>query len=196
MATETAWFVVVVVGAAAIVLVGSAVLHHRSPQLRSVVTAHGLAVGAVVAALLVLGLLLRWSAFATADVGVVETLAQSRSTGLTQVMSVVTTVGDVVPTLVIASAFAMAWHLSTKEVARPLVLPFIVLVEVGVQFAFGALLHDPTVATLRPDLALGGAGPVPSGSMARLLAVFLAAALLWSERDALTARRIGVTGAV
>ncbi|HWT32976.1 MAG TPA: phosphatase PAP2 family protein [Microbacterium sp.] len=50
------------------------------------------------------------------------------------------------------------------------------------------------IAEVRPGLALGGAGPIPSGSISRLYVVFVLGAALWTRYSSRTAAGFLLTG--
>lgn len=196
MGTELAWFSAVLLGGAAVL---AAERWTRSLEPKGARRPAGRTLGGwaiTVGALLLLAVLLRIRAFAELDAHMVATLAGSRSDGLVSVFTAVTTMGDVTPTLLIATALAMAWFLSTGEVRRPIVLPVIVIVELAVQLVIAKGLDVPTLAAIRPGVVIGGAGPIPSGSVARLFSVFLVAAFLWRSRSVSSSRRLVVIGCV
>lgn len=147
-----------------------------------------------VAGLLVLALLWRVEAIASADGSVVARMAQERGSTLTAIMSVVTTMGDVVPSFVISAVLALLIYLQGRHRLLAWVPPLLVLGSLAVQFSLGALFHDVTIAQVQASVPLGGTGTIPSGSVTRLLSVFLVAAVLWGAHNVRGAQRLAALG--
>jgi undecaprenyl-diphosphatase len=147
-------------------------------------------------ALIVLSVLLRFHWYAELDSHAIDLLARVRSAGLVSAFGIVTTMGDVVPCLLIATGLAMVFFRVTGDLVRSLVLPTVVLIQVLVQVALGKIFHDLTLDSIRPDLVIGGVGPIPSGSVSRLFSIFLVASLLWSGYSAITASRLAIVGSL
>lgn len=194
MLSHFVWFLIVVGGALAVS--GSAWLARRAtPATGSPVSVRSSATTfAIVAiALLILGAVWRVHAIAKADAHVVDRLVHDRGSTLTKIMSVVTTTGDLVPSMAIAGVIALYFYLRTRRFTA-WVLPLVVFVEVLLQAGFLDAFHDPTIAHVMPGITVGGSDGIPSGSMARLMAVFLLAAVLWRAHDAKVARRFSELG--
>lgn len=145
-------------------------------------------------ALFVLALLWRVRAIASADGSVVAEMAHQRTATMNVIMSVVTTVGDVVPIFAISAVLALLIHLQGRHRLLAWTLPLLVMVELVVQISFGKVLDDVTIAQVEPGTPLGGFGTIPSGSVARLLSVFLVAAVLWGDHSVRGAQRLTALG--
>lgn len=197
MGSQLGWFFVVLGAGAALVAAGAWAVrlepNSRCGMRLARVAGHWVI---ALAALCLLILLLKVHAYNSADARLVALLAETRSSGLISVFSFVTTMGDVVPTLLIATALAMALYWRTGGWGRALVLPLVILVEVGLQFSIAQLFNPPVLANIDPVLSVGGAGPIPSGSVARLFATFFIAAYLWHDHDSSVGRRLRLTGAI
>ncbi|MGI8867715.1 MAG: phosphatase PAP2 family protein [Mycobacteriales bacterium] len=146
-------------------------------------------------ALLAIAFLWRSRAVAKADGSVVKALARSRGQSLNSVMTVVTTIGDTVPSYLIVGVLGALIFMQGRHRVLVWVLPIAVFVELMIQFAFGHIFHDVTISAVYPHLSLGGAGTIPSGSISRLTVIFLIAARLWATYDPRGARRVLGLGA-
>lgn len=154
-----------------------------------------LAVGVVL--LVAVAVILRVRAFAEADGRIVEQLADARSAGLDDVFSLVTRIGDMVPTYTIAASLAIGLMVSTRRVLSPMLLILLVPVELGLQFFLADhVFQGLTIDDVEPLVPLGGAGSNPSGATARLLSVFLVAAALCRPAHRFAAKVFVVTGAI
>jgi hypothetical protein len=103
--------------------------------------------------------------------------------------------GDLIPSFTIATVLAILLFRRSQSLTAWL-LPVVVLAEVTIQSAWLDTFHDFTIAQVFPFITIGGTDGIPSGSMARLLSVFVLAAVLWGPHDARAARRIIDIGAV
>ena len=135
-------------------------------------------VGGCVAALLVLALVWHSQGIAKIDGDVLAKLVGDRNASLNSIFSAVTTMGDTVPSFLLASLLAIAYYQRTGR-ARGFVLELMVLVQLVIQNSMPALFHDVTLTVLDPSVPIGGSGTIPSGSVSRLLSIFLVAATLW-----------------
>jgi membrane-associated phospholipid phosphatase len=145
------------------------------------VTAAGAAV-----VLLVLALLYDVRTLASADAHVVVRLFADRGSTTDGVMSVVTTMGDVAPTFVLAGALAAVTYQHTGRWMAWL-LPLSILVEVVVQSAILRVVDSYTFSELMPGLTIGHGDGIPSGGVARLFCVLVLASMLWQPYNAATA---------
>jgi undecaprenyl-diphosphatase len=197
MGSNLAWFLVIV-GTAVAILAAEALTRRLLPAPESRRRGRAaLAVGgAVLGVLVVLCLLLRIEGYTAADAHIVKLLSETRSAGLVDAFTIITTMGDVVPCLMIATALGVVLYLASGDRVLPLLLPVVVLVEVALQFLFDKVFADPTVNAVRSDLVVGGAGPIPSGSTARLFAIFLVAGLLWAPYSTRAQSRLVATGSL
>jgi hypothetical protein len=155
-------------------------------------------VGAVVAAavLLLVAVLYQSHAVAVPDGHLIDRIAASPGSPLAQVMTYVTLLGDSVSSLVIASALALITYRQGRHTYACAILPVLVLAELYIQLGMWKVFDDATIGTLHPLVPIGGPGQIPSGSVARLLSVFLVASLLWSAYDVRGARRVATLGGV
>lgn len=145
-----------------------------------------LAAVVLVVVLVALCVLVRLRAYDRLDAGVVGELALARSPGLVAIFTVVTTIGDVVPSLLLATVVGIALFARERRLDVALILPVAMAVQLLLQELLGHLA-GVDIAEVRPALALGGAGPIPSGSIARLYVVFVLGAVLWTRHSARTA---------
>jgi membrane-associated phospholipid phosphatase len=149
-----------------------------------------------VAFLLLLGLLYRSHAIAKFDGRLPVKLVHDRGAAVTQIMSVATTTGDLIPSFAIAGVFALVFYQRTR-LWQAWLLPLDILVQIAIQAAVINTMKDYSVARVWPGITIGGTdGGVPSGSMARLLSVFLLTAILWRPHNARIARRFTEIGLV
>jgi membrane-associated phospholipid phosphatase len=139
--------------------------------------------GIAAVSLLALGLLYRLRPVAVADAHVISYLSRDRGHVLDSIMLVVTTMGDVVPSFTIAGILALVVFRRTGRAVAWL-LPAVILVELLVQSAMLHAVNSYTVGRIYADLPLGGSDGIPSGSTARLLSVFVLAAMLLLPRSA------------
>lgn len=144
-------------------------------------------VGGCLVALLALAIGWRVRAIAQVDGDVVANLVADRSAALNDVFTVVTTMGDVVPSFLIASLLAVAYYQQTGR-ARGFVLQLLVLVQLLIQTSMTSSFNDITLMDLHPSVPLGGSGAIPSGSVSRLLSLVLVAATLWKGHSPRSAR--------
>jgi membrane-associated phospholipid phosphatase len=135
-------------------------------------------VGGCVVLLLALALAWRVTAFAEVDADVVARLALGRNDSLNSFFLLITCIGDVVPCFLIASLLAVAYYQRTGRF-RGFILQVLILVQLLVQTAMTVTFHDITMTDLYFSVPLGGSGTIPSGSVSRLLSLFLVAATLW-----------------
>jgi hypothetical protein len=138
------------------------------------------ALAALALAVLLAGLaaLYRIEAVADADGGAVKVLSGGRGEVLVQVCRVITTMGDAVPSLTLAGVLAL-WLLRVRGTGYwALLLPVVVLVELLLQFAYAHAFDPLTLADVSPATVVDGSGSIPSGSVARLLSLFLVAAMI------------------
>ena len=143
--------------------------------------------------LIALVLLVRLRVYDRLDASVVTTLAAARTPGLVAIFTAVTTVGDVVPSLLAATIVGMALFARSRRVWEALILPIAIVVQLVCQDQLGHLA-GVTVAQVDPGLSVGGAGPIPSGSMSRLFVVFILGAALWQRHSARAAAGFLLTG--
>lgn len=175
MTSAIAWFAILTATAVAIVSCHDAVLRLGASHVR-LKGVPLLWCAAVVSLSLtaVLCVLLRIHAYASLDAKIVDSLARERSDALTTIFKLVTTLGDLVPSLLLAFLVGMGLWL-TQRVSRRIVvaIPTVVLIEIALQFLLIRLFRDPTIGQLEPHLSLGAAGAAPSGATARLLILSL-----------------------
>jgi membrane-associated phospholipid phosphatase len=194
--THLWWFVVVLGGALAVVgAVWLAQAGTPPSGSASAPRSSGLVVLGCAAALVVLALLYRVHGIANLDSRIVSKLVPDRNAALNGFITTLTTMGDLVPSYLIAGVLAILIFRRTARWTAWL-LPVVVLVQVAIQSAFLNTFNDLTMAQLAPGIVLGGSDGIPSGSMARLLSLFLLAALLWRPTGAIAARRLVDLGAV
>lgn len=156
-----------------------------------------LPLGAAVAALLIVGLMLKVGWIAERDASIVAELASGRSAGLDDLVSLITRMGDVVFSYLVAGALTIGLALGGRRPVSALVLPLVVVVELAIQFLLADhLLVGFTVDEIRPNVPVGGAGSHPSGATARLFALFLVAAMMCRSTNPRAARALLVTGTV
>jgi membrane-associated phospholipid phosphatase len=139
--------------------------------------------GVVASALLlaVLALVYRVEAIADLDGRAVKVLSGGRGEVLVQVCRVVTTMGDSVPSLTLAGVLAV-WLLRVPGTGYwPLLLPVLVLVELLLQFGYAHAFGPLTLADVSAGTVIDGSGSIPSGSVARLLSLFLVAGMIRSR---------------
>lgn len=141
-------------------------------------------------------LLLRIPQFAELDATVVRNMTDDRSAGLVSLFTTVTTMGDVVPCYVIACSLALWYYLTVAKSPLVLILPLVIIVEIGIQFAMAHAFGDPSLSTVRAGINIGGSGPLPSGSTARLFSVFTIASAMWATTESNVSPRILATGGV
>lgn len=185
MGTHTAWFLVVFASSFAVAgacwLAALAVDAVDADDARAAGQGWRLRLGILGGCLLVLlALAFAWRVHAVAeiDANVVANLVGNRNAALDGIFTVVTTIGDVVPSFLLASLLAIAYYQQTGRF-RGFVLELLVLVQLLIQTAMTVLFNDITLTDLDPSIPLGGSGTIPSGSVSRLLSLFLVAATLW-----------------
>jgi hypothetical protein len=181
--TAFVWFLIVLVSALA-VSGAVALAQIAAPGLGSTVrwrTSLAVLAGAAV------GLVGRVHAIADADARVVVKLVHARSSTLNTVVSVVTTVGDLVPSFALAGVLALLLYRRTGQLTA-WVLPVVVLVEVAIQSEFLDIMHDPTMARLAVGATIGRSDGMPSGSVSRLFSLSLIAAILWRRHSSKISR--------
>lgn len=188
------WFLVVSLGAAAVVGSIELTTNWESERTRAYRATAVTILGSVVG-LVLLALVWKIRRVADLDASVINLLAAKRSHGVTEVMNSVTTIGDPIPSFTIAAVLALVIYQQGRHRILPLLLPLAVVVELFVQILITDIFHDVTIAQLRSGLPLGGAGTIPSGSVARLFSMFSIAALLWGPLGA-RSRRVMTIGAV
>ena len=182
MGTHATWFLVVL--ASSLAVLGSCRLAAHAEKTGTAEPARsgrrvllGVVGGALVA-LLALALAWRVHGIAQIDGSVVAHLVADRNPSLDTSFTVITTLGDVVPSFLIASLLAVVYFQQTGSI-RGIVLELMVLVQLLIQTAMTDLFHDITLTDLDPSIPLGGSGTIPSGSVSRLLSLLLVAATLW-----------------
>lgn len=137
-----------------------------------------LAAGAAAVLLAGVAALYRVEAVAEVDGHGVKLLSAGRGPVLVEVCRVITTMGDAVPSLTIAGVLAL-WLLRVPGTGYwPLLLPVVVFAELLLQFGYAAVFGPLTLADVSPGTVVDGSGSIPSGSVARLLSVFLVAAMI------------------
>lgn len=175
------WFLVVSLGATAVVASIDLPTRWESERTKAY-RAGAVAILGSVVGLVLLALVWKVRRVADLDASVVTLLATKRSHGVTAVMNVVTTIGDPIPSFTIAAVLAIMIYQRGRHRILPLLLPLAVVIELFVQILITDIFHDVTIAQLRSGLPLGGAGTIPSGSVARLFCIFSIAAQLWVPR--------------
>jgi membrane-associated phospholipid phosphatase len=158
--------------------------------------ARGLAIVGSCALLLVLALLLKVEAIARADGSVIRVLSHSRGDTLAKIMTILTTLGDAIPSFTIATMLAV---IIFRQGAHPFawaLLPVVVLAELLVQVGMTNAFGDLTIGDVAASIPVGNPGILPSGSVARLTSIFLVAALLWHGTNRLQSRTIVTIGGV
>lgn len=155
-------------------------------------------VGAAISAavLLLIAVVYQARSLAVPDGHVVERIAASPDAPIAHLMTFVTLLGDSVPSLVIASGLAVIIFRQGRHTYMCAILPILVLAELYIQLGMWKVFDDATIGTLHPLVPIGAPGQIPSGSVARLLSIFLVASLLWSAYDVRGARRIATLGGV
>lgn len=175
------WFVVVSLGAAGVVASVAVTTNYVSERMKTyragALTILGSAIG-----LLVLAVVWKIRKIAELDGYVIALIAAKRSHGVTAVMNIVTTMGDAIPSFTIAAVLAVIVYLRGHYRGLAVLIPLAVVIELFAQLLITDVFHDVTIAAVHPGLPLGGAGTIPSGSVARLFSIFLIAAHLWGPR--------------
>ncbi len=129
--------------------------------------------------LVVIGVLYQVQAVSKLDGRFVEQLADARSDALVSALRVVTTLGDVVPSYTLAAVLAI-WLIQQRGSGLwPLLLPALLLLELALQFGYNKIFPVDTLEVVLPDVPIDGAGSIPSGSVARLLTIFVVACLIY-----------------
>ncbi len=154
-------------------------------------------IAAAVLAMAAIAIALRVDAVAEADGRIVEKLAEARAPGLDDVFSLVTRMGDVIPSYTIAAALAIALMVSTRRLLTPWLLILVVVIEIALQFLLADhVFENVTIDVVEPMVPLDGAGSNPSGATARLFTLFLVAAAICRPDHQRAARAFLVAGAV
>lgn len=143
-----------------------------------------------------LSLLYRVESIAKLDAEVIQGMCTSRNERLVQLMSYLTTMGDVVPSFTVATILAVLVLRQGVHRFAWVLLPLTVFVQTVIQFGVTKAFDDKTIADFYPDVVIGGAGTIPSGSVARLASIFLIAAFLWHARDERGSRNLVTLGGV
>lgn len=156
----------------------------------------GLALLGSAVLLALLATLLLSGPVARADGSVIRALSHSRTGTLDAVMSVLTVVGDSVPSFTIAGGLAVVIYRNGVHPYACWVLPLAVLAELLAQFAVGRVFDDLTIADVAADLTAGHHGSLPSGSVARLFLIFMISARLWHATNPRQSRNIVTIGGV
>jgi membrane-associated phospholipid phosphatase len=190
MAALTLWTVVILLATVGISMTMALGLGSWSGGLLSQIPMRVAVLCAAAVALILLGGLWRVRPIANADATVVEKLANSRGDELVMLMKAFTTIGDAIPSLVIAGMLALLVHQQGHHRILCFALPLLVLVELLFQNGMGSVFHDFTIGRLSPGTPEGGIGTIPSGSVARLSSLFLAAACMWWSTDERGGRRL------
>jgi PAP2 superfamily len=151
---------------------------------------------ACVVVLLLLSLAYQSDSVASPDGKAVAHVAAAPGSGIAKLMGYVTLLGDSVPSLLIAAVLALALYRRGVPSYLCALLPILVLLELYAQLAMWKVFDDATIGSLHAGVPIGGVGQIPSGSVARLLSVFLVAAMLLHARDARWAARLVTLGAV
>lgn len=151
---------------------------------------------ACVVVLLLLALAYQSETLAKPDAKAVTHVAAAPGSALANVMGYVTLLGDTVPSILIATVLALVLYRRGVQWYLCAVLPVLVLVELYVQLGMWKVFDDTTIGSLHPEIPIGGTGEIPSGSVTRLLAVLLVAAMLLHARDARWSARLVTLGVV
>jgi membrane-associated phospholipid phosphatase len=146
--------------------------------------------------LLVLALLLKVEPLARADGSVVRALSHSRGVTLVKIMTVLTTLGDAIPSFTIATLLAVVIYRQGAYRLACGLLPLVVLAELLIQVGMTNTFGDLTIADVAASIPSGNPGILPSGSVARLTSIFLVAALLWHTTHRLQSRTVVTIGGV
>ena len=154
----------------------------------------GLVASAV--ALLAFALVLKLEAVARADGSVVRLLSHSRGDTLVKIMTILTTLGDAIPSFTLATMLAVIVYRQGRHPLAWALLPVVVLAELLVQVGMTNTFGDLTIATSLRRIPSGNPGILPSGSVARLSSIFLVAALLWRSHSPLQSRTVVTIGGV
>ncbi len=153
-------------------------------SLKSPVLQAALAIVLVVA----LALISRIEVLAKADASVVRRLAEVREPTLVNIFTYVTTMGDVVPSLLIAVVLAVTFYIRTDLLVGWL-LPVLVMVQIAIQLSLSSALDPTTIGDIHPEVVVnGGVGSIPSGGVARLFTILVVAGMLWARHNASLAR--------
>lgn len=158
--------------------------------------ARAIALAGAVLALLVLALLLKAEPVARADGTVIRVLSHSRGATLEKVMTILTTLGDAIPSFIIATMLAVIIYRQGLHRFAWALLPVVVLAELLVQVGMTNAFGDLTIGDVFASVPSGRPGILPSGSVARLTSIFLVAALLWRARSTAQSRLLVTIGGV
>lgn len=195
MIVSLAWFAVLVITSIAVIGAAELASEQNLPWKRRNIRGRFVIAAIAAVALVTIALLWRVHSIASGDAKIIRELSKSRGKSFTSVMQIVTTMGDAMPSMLIASVVALIIYRHQKQKLAVL-LPLAVLAEILVQIVMTKSFHDITIHQIDPSLVLGGTGTIPSGSVARLLSVFLLASHLWRPSDGRASRRIATTGTV
>lgn len=181
MSSYLTWFGAIL-AAAALIVVATGLPRRLLPgEPRQVRGGLVLIVCAILAAVLVgLCALVRLRIYDRFDAAVVGELAHIRSRTLVTIFTVLTTMGDVIPSFLVATIIGFALLIRSRRIDVALLLPVMVVVEVLIQNLLGRVAGT-TISTLQPGLSVGGAGPIPSGSVSRLYLLFMLGCVLWAR---------------
>lgn len=144
--------------------------------------------------LLLLAVLLRVGPIARADGSAVRMLSHSRGETLVKIMSILTTLGDSIPSFTIAAVLAVILYRQNAHPVLCWALPVMVLIEVLAQVGIGKVFDDLTISDVTSNVVSGDYGYLPSGSVARLTSIFLIAARLWYSTNRRQSRTIVTFG--
>lgn len=158
--------------------------------------ARGIALVSAVAALLVLALVLKVEPVARADGAVIRVLSHSRGATLEKIMTILTTLGDAIPSFTIAMMLAVIIYRQGRHPFAWALLPLVVIAELLVQIGMTNTFGDLTIADVAASVPSGNPGILPSGSVARLSSIFLVGALLWRSKSPLQSRTLVTIGGV
>lgn len=136
------------------------------------------------AAVALAGISLLWRSHAVArlDSRGVSKMADARGQTLQSIMDIATTLGDAIPSLLIAMVLALVIFRLRRRSTLVLLIPLAVIAELAIQIGMTKIFHDVTLTQVAPDIVTGKSGTIPSGSVARLLSIFLIAGRLWRPR--------------
>ena len=147
-------------------------------------------------ALLALALALKLEPIARADGSIVRVLSHSRGDTLVKIMTILTTLGDAIPSFTIATMLAVIIYRQEHHLFAWALLPLVVLAELLVQVGMTNTFGDLTIGDIAASIPSGNPGILPSGSVARLSSIFLVAALLWRSHSPLQSRTVVTIGGV
>jgi membrane-associated phospholipid phosphatase len=179
--SDLSWFALILVGGA-LVVVATQAPRRLLPTWPNRLRGPRVIVVSTFLAIVLVGLcaLVRLGVYDRLDASVVGELAHVRSAGLVSVFTILTTMGDVVPSLTVGAILGFALLLRERRIDIALVLPAALLVQMLLQDVLGRLAGTD-IAHASPGISLGGAGPIPSGSVSRLYVLFVLGAVLWAR---------------